>query len=392
MPSMAVSEEVVFCMVWFCILVDINASGLLNYPRYPPRNYSMHWFTRPDAHAAFDDPGVKKALGRYIAVSRGEKSAKFLSASTAGIDMDLGVDIDVLWEEHDRAVAGLDYDSPKEGVPKGSLLDLKIELAKRILADCHFCERRCGVDRTAGKKGFCGVGMQSRLSSEFLHMGEEACLVPSHTFFFAGCTFYCIYCQNWSISRQVERGTPITGNDMAKIAKRRKLGEGSRNVNLVGGSPTPNTSTILDMLKALDVNVPIVWNSNMYMSEDTMRLLDGCVDVYLTDFKYGSDDCAKRLSRVENYWEIATRNHLLARKQAELLIRHLVLPNHTKCCSAPIIEWIADNFGSGVRLNIMAQYRPEFEAHKMPDITRGVTGAEMEEVFQMARKRGLNLD
>ncbi len=352
----------------------------------------MYSFLRPDAHAAFEDPDVKKALGRYIAVSKDEKPAKFLSARAARVDVDFSADTDVLWEEHDRAVAALDYESPGESTPKKSLLDLKIELANRMLKECHFCERRCGADKTAGETGFCGIDVQSRLSSEFLHMGEEACLVPSHTFFFIGCTFHCVYCQNWTISRQVEKGVPITGREMAKTAKRRRLVEKSRNINLVGGSPTPNTHTILEMLKELDVNVPIVWNSNMYMSDSTMRLLDGCMDVYLTDFKYGNNDCAHRLSKVENYWEIATRNHLLAKGQAELIIRHLVLPNHVKCCTTPIITWIADNFGDSVRLNIMAQYRPEFEAYKMPDMTRGVTAAEMEKAFDMARKHGLNLD
>jgi putative pyruvate formate lyase activating enzyme len=347
---------------------------------------------RPDALAAFEDPGVRKALGRYVAVSKDEKPAKFLSVRAAPIDVDLDADTGALWEEHDRVVASLDYESTAGSVPPKSLMDLKIELAHRMLKECHFCERRCGIDRTARELGFCGTDLQSRLSSEFLHMGEEACLVPSHTFFFIGCTFHCVYCQNWTISRQVEKGVPITGKEMAKTAKRRRLVEKSRNINLVGGSPTPNTHTILEMLKELDVNVPIVWNSNMYMSDSTMRLLDGCMDVYLTDFKYGNSECADRLSKAENYWEIATRNHLLAKKNAELLIRHLVLPNHVECCSSPIIEWIAKNFSDSVRLNIMAQYRPEFEAYKMPDITRGVTGAEMEEAFALARKHGLNLD
>jgi putative pyruvate formate lyase activating enzyme len=352
----------------------------------------MFDFLRPDALAAFEDAGVKKALGRYVDVSLGKRPAKFLATKTASVDVDFDDETDFLWREHDSLVAGLDFENPGEKVPRKSVLDLKIELARSMLTGCHFCERRCGVDRTARESGFCGCDMQSRLSSEFLHMGEEACLVPSHTFFFIGCTFYCVYCQNWTISRRREDGVPITGAQMAEIAKRRRLVEKSRNVNLVGGDPTPNTHTILEMLKELDINVPIVWNSNMYMSAETMRLLRGCVDVYLTDLKYGNSECAERLSKVENYWEIVTRNHLLAKKQAELLIRHLVLPNHIECCSAPIIEWIADNFGDSVRLNIMAQYRPEFEAHKMPDITRGVTGAEMERVFALARKRGLNLD
>ncbi|MBU2559502.1 radical SAM protein [archaeon] len=352
----------------------------------------MFDFLRPDALAAFEEEGVQKALSRYIAVSRNELPAKFMAAKAAEVEVDLGDETDFLWREHDDAVAALAFENPGERVPMTSLLDLKIELARRMITKCHFCERACGVDRTNGETGFCGCGLESRLSSEFLHMGEEACLVPSHTFFFTGCPFYCIYCQNWTISRRREEGTPITGAQMAGIAKRRRVVEKSRNVNLVGGDPTPNTHTVLEMLRALDVNVPIVWNSNMYMSEETMRLLDGCIDVYLTDFKYGNNDCANRLSKIENYWEVVTRNHLLACKNAELLIRHLVLPNHVECCSAPVIKWIGEKFGDSVRVNIMAQYRPEFEAFTMPDMGRGVNSEEMEKVFALARELGLNLD
>jgi putative pyruvate formate lyase activating enzyme len=355
----------------------------------------MYWFMRPDAVHALEDPGVKRTLRRYVAVSKDKEYAKFLIAKTIPADIDFGAGDEELWETHSEYVRKF---KKKLGIKEiefvtPSLLDLKIELADRILEKCIFCERRCEADRKGGKRGFCNVDKQSRLSSEFLHMGEEACLVPSHTFFFIGCSFYCIFCQNWTISRQIEKGVPISGAEMARLAKKRRLTEGSRNVNLVGGSPTPNTHTILEMLKELDINVPIVWNSNMYMSIETMKLLYGCVDVYLTDFKYGNDECAKRLSKVRNYWEITTRNHLLAREQAELLIRHLVLPNHVRCCTKPILEWIAENLGNDVRVNIMAQYRPEFEAHKAPEIARRVTAEEMEEAFNIAKEYGLtNLD
>jgi putative pyruvate formate lyase activating enzyme len=361
----------------------------------------MHWLLRPDAGKAFGDEGVKKALGRYIAVSTNKKVARFLICKTIPIETGLKSDAEELWEEHEKRVRGFkkaerEFDDVTLEDMKFldcSLLDLKIELADRILKGCHFCERRCDANRAEGKRGFCNVDKISRLSTEFLHMGEEACLVPSHTFFFTGCTFYCVYCQNWTISRQVEKGVAITGKKLAEMAKKRRVVEKSRNINLVGGEPTPNTYTILEMLKELDINVPVVWNSNMHMSTEAMKLLDGCVDVYLTDFKYGNDACAERLSKVKNYWEITTRNHLLSKEQAELLIRHLVLPNHVECCTKPVLEWIAENLGNEVRVNIMGQYRPEFEAYKMPDIARGVSRDEMNKAFEIARENGLtNLD
>ncbi|MDI6654559.1 MAG: radical SAM protein [Candidatus Hydrothermarchaeota archaeon] len=352
----------------------------------------MYGLIRPDALLAFEDEGVKKALGRYVEVSTNRKPAKFLMAKAIPTSAELAASEEELWKEHDSRIKEF-VDAEKELCANTSLLDLKLELARRILSSCHFCERRCGADRTAGKKGFCNLDAGTYLSSEFLHLGEEACLVPSHTFFFIGCTFYCVYCQNWTISRHVEKGVGVTGKHLAEIAKRRRMLENSRNINFVGGEPTPNLHTIIDMLRCLDVSVPVVWNSNMYMSSETIELLNGIVDVYLADFKYGNDACAERLSKVENYWKIITRNHLLGKEHAELLIRHLILPNHVECCTKSVLEWIAENLGNEVRVNIMAQYRPEFEAYKIPEIARGVTGFEMERALAIARENGLtNLD
>jgi putative pyruvate formate lyase activating enzyme len=364
----------------------------------------MYWFLRPDAARAFEDRGVKHALGRYVSVAANEKQANFRIAQLVPVSFSERDSDEKLWKLHTEKLK--DYERLKEELdsgkrdyasiakPEKSLLHLKRTLAWRMLSACEFCERRCKRNRRKGEIGFCGVAAEARLSSEFLHMGEEACLVPSHTFFFIGCNFYCVYCQNWMISRQVEKGLPVTGEYLAELAKKRRLGEGSRNVNLVGGSPTPSLHVILDMLLKLDVNVPIVWNSNMYMSSEAMSLLHGVVDVYLGDFKYGNDECAMRFSKVPRYFEVVTRNFLLAREQgAELLIRHLVLPNHVECCTREILEWIAENLENKARVNIMGQFRPEFEAYKHADISRRVTGEEMGKALAIAKELGLwNLD
>jgi len=248
-------------------------------------------------------------------------------------------------------------------------LDLKAELAKRALSSCDLCERRCGADRAAGEKGHCGV-LEARICSEFLHMGEEPDLVPSYTIFFAGCTFNCVFCQNWDISTRPEAGAMVEPEDLATMIEARARGDAhgrsgpagrARNVNWVGGDPTSNLHFIFDVLRRCNANIPQVWNSNMYMTEKTMRLLDGVVDIYLTDFKYGNDMCAERLSNAKGYMGIVTRNHLLARNQAEVIIRHLVLPNHFKCCTEPVLRWISENLRD-VKVNVMAQYRPEHRA------------------------------
>ena len=153
--------------------------------------------------------------------------------------------------------------------------------------------------------------------------------------------------------------------------------------------PTPNLCYILLVLKELEINVPQVWNSNMYCSSETMKLLDGVIDLYLTDFKYGNDDCAKRLSKVDNYFEVVKRNHKIAHDNGEMIIRHLVMPNHVECCSKPIMKWIADNLPNAV-INIMAQYRPEYHACDYDDISRSVSMNEVNQVREYATSLGIH--
>jgi putative pyruvate formate lyase activating enzyme len=341
----------------------------------------------------YDEPKLRKALKRYVQICQNKKYAQFLIAKTIPVEFSSDTEEEILWKKHSKAMIKfrkrlkeIDRKNEKLKFAELSLLDLKLNLAKKMLEKCEFCERKCRIDRRK-ERGFCGVGSESFLSSEFIHMGEEVCIIPSHTFFFIGCNFYCVYCQNWTISRHKELGFFVNGKQLAELARKRN--ETSRNINLVGGEPTPHLHTIIEMLKYLDINKPIIWNSNMYMSEKTMQLLEGLVDVYLADFKYGNNECAKNLSKVENYWEIVSRNHLLGFKSAELLIRHLVLPGHVECCTKEIMEWLGRNFGNKVRVNIMDQYHPEFEAFFYKDMDRRVTTKEMEMAFKLAKENGV---
>ncbi len=264
-------------------------------------------------------------------------------------------------------------------------LDEKIKQARKILERCELCERRCGVNRKKGEKGFCGVGTEPEISSYFRHMGEEPFFVPSFTIFFIGCNFHCQYCQNWSISQRYEKGFFLEPKELARVIE---LQRNIRNVNFVGGEPTPNLLYILEVLKHLNRNIPIVWNSNFYMTEKSMDLLDGIVDVYLSDFKYGNDKCAERLSKVKNYFSVVSRNHKLAYKDAELVIRHLVLPNHFDCCAKPVLEWAAENTPKAI-VNIMSQYRPQYKAKEYQEINKFL-GDEHKRATELADKLGLN--
>jgi len=326
-------------------------------------------------------------LPDYFAILDGKKTARYLKCKNTRISANLNADEEALWRLHDQTVDGTLKFEPVPDEKATSLLELKAELATKMLAHCEMCERRCRADRSAGKKGACGV-LSPRIASEFMHRGEEPELTPSYTIFFSGCTFKCVFCQNWDISQSPEAGAKFSPKTVSEWISRRQ----GRNVNWVGGEPTPDLAFILEVLGFATKDVPQVWNSNMYMSEMAMKLLDGVIDMYLADFKYGNNECAGRLSKVENYWEVATRNHALANNQCEMIIRHLVMPGHVECCTLPVLKWIAEKLDtSRVRVNVMDQYRPEYRADEHGDINRKLAPGEFGKAIRFAEELDLDL-
>ncbi|MDH3365429.1 MAG: radical SAM protein [Thermoplasmata archaeon] len=333
-------------------------------------------------------------LLRYWRIRAGEAEAKYLLAKRRMVDVDLGMDTETLRRMHDSVM----LDGSSTG--KTPLLDLKKELSKRMLDDCALCERACHAKRASGMAGHCGV-LEPRISSEFLHMGEEPELIPSHTIFFSGCTFDCVYCQNHDISSNPEAGTIVSPELLSRRIEERaytrdkglsltRTSIRSININWVGGDPTPNLSFILDTLSKCEANLPQIWNSNMYLTKHAMQILDGVIDVYLTDFKYGNDDCARRLSNVDRYVAILKRNHIIARRQTEMIVRHLVLPSHIECCTRPVLTWIAENL-KGVKVNVMGQYGPAHIARQFPELSRPLSPLEFESAIEIAHDLGLDL-
>ncbi|MBO8182505.1 MAG: radical SAM protein [Archaeoglobus sp.] len=267
-----------------------------------------------------------------------------------------------------------------------SFLDLKVKILEKMLESCCFCERRCEVNRYS-EKGFCKCTDKSYYSSEFLHMGEEPELIPSHTIFFNRCTFRCVFCQNYDIVYHDDY--PVDEAEIARIVDLRYR-QGSRNVNFVGGNPDQHAHTILKILRNVESNVPVVWNSNMYHSSELAEIIEDVVDVWLGDFKYGNDECALKYSKVKNYWEIITRNFKRAEKNGELLIRHLVMPGHIECCTEKIAAWVARNLNNP-RFNLMFQYYPTYKAYDYPEIARRLRSDEMREAMEIAKRYALDL-
>ncbi|HUV34482.1 MAG TPA: radical SAM protein, partial [Candidatus Desulfaltia sp.] len=256
------------------------------------------WLTRPDAKGILSDPGVREALPRYVDIVNKRRYAKYLIARAVPAKYSRRDETEALWELHrglmeEYKAIEADYDAKgrKPRPVEPSLLGLKTLLAHRVMQSCAFCERRCGVDRLRGEKGYCRAGRNFSLHSAFPHMGEEPELVPSGTIFTGGCTIRCIHCQNWDISQWASSGTSVAPEMMA-VQVRELAEKGCRNINMVGGDPTPMTWAWLDTMGRVDVSTATVWNSNSYYSEETARLLAGFIDLYLLDFKYGNDRCA----------------------------------------------------------------------------------------------------
>lgn len=266
-----------------------------------------------------------------------------------------------------------------------SLLSLKTKILEQMLKECVFCERRCRTDRTR-KKGSCGVTDKPRISSVFLHHGEEEELVPSLTVFYSGCNFRCTFCQNYDIARFPESGMFVEPERLASLIKDFEQ-RGALNVNFVGGDPTPAAHHVFETLSKSDFTIPVIWNSNMFMSEELQALLVGTVDLYLADFKYGNDACAKRLSGVDNYTQVVKRNLKTAFATADVIIRHLVLPGHLECCTRLIFEWLRDE-KPDANLNVMFQYHPCAEAVYDKTLARRLSFEERLKVAEMVREFG----
>jgi putative pyruvate formate lyase activating enzyme len=356
-------------------------------------------FQRPDAIAVLNDKLAKKSLARYFAIMQNQSPAKFLIAKKIPTEFHRNASTRQLWREH--AALTEEFNRIQREIDEGrrdframltsekSYLDLKIEIANRTLSSCHLCVRKCSVNRLEGKSGYCGCGLEMTVSSIFEHMGEEPELVPSGTVFTLGCTMRCKHCQNWTISQWMEHGQVYDPVDLAREVQRLRLG-GCRNVNLVGGEPTPWLPQWLKTFKHAEMSVPVVWNSNSYYNSESAALLAGFADVYLLDFKYGPGRCAKEISDAPNYWETCVYNHLEAKKHGELIIRILVLPNHLECCTKPIVDWIAKNLGAETRVKVMFQYRPGWKSFEVPELSRRLTRDEMHRAIRLAREANLS--
>jgi putative pyruvate formate lyase activating enzyme len=269
---------------------------------------------------------------------------------------------------------------------------------------CKICPRNCKVYRSRGEVGFCGIADMPVVSSVAPHFGEESVLVGtggSGTIFFAGCNLGCMFCQNFDISHH-RHGRRITIEQLAQSM----LGlqnYGCSNINLV--TPThliPAIMAAIESAKKQGLALPIVYNTGGYDSVETLKLLDGCIDIYMPDMKYSDSEVARLLSEAPDYpqanqaairemhrqvGDLQIKKGLATRG---LLIRHLVLPNKM-AGSFEIIDFLAKEISPKTAINVMDQYRPCYQAFTNPNLNRRPTAQEIESVYQYAVEKGMNI-
>ena len=281
----------------------------------------------------------------------------------------------------------------------------RVEEARQLLASCEVCPRNCRINRLANETKICRIGRYARVASAFPHFGEEDPLRGwrgSGTIFFSGCNLRCVFCQNWDISQQ-PAGPELRPEELAGVMLR--LQEvGCHNINWV--TPEHVVPQILEaLLIAVEegLRLPIVYNTSAYDSMHSLRLLDGVVDIYMPDFKFWSRERARRYLKAPDYPEVARQvikemhrqvgvlkmnEQGLARRG--VLLRHLVMPGMLEETRA-ILTWVARELSPDTYVNVMAQYRPEYQVSdsKYPEINRPLTLDEYREALRIAEEVGL---
>ncbi len=282
-------------------------------------------------------------------------------------------------------------------------LQEKARILKERLSSCDLCPHECGVNRLKGEKGFCRVLDRPVVSSYGPHFGEEQPLVGyggSGTIFFTFCNMACVYCQNWEISHLGE-GEEVSSEELARMMLALQA-RGCHNINFV--TPTHQVAFIVEALvMAVEkgLRLPLVYNCGGYEKVETLKILEGVIDIYMPDFKYWDEKIALKLSKVPRYPQVARAaikemhrqvgdlvldDEFIARRG--LLIRHLVLPGGL-AGTKEILKWIAEEISPNTYVNIMDQYYPCGDAWKYPPLDRRLTKEEYEEALRWAQEVGL---
>jgi putative pyruvate formate lyase activating enzyme len=257
-----------------------------------------------------------------------------------------------------------------------------------MLANCHFCAHHCGVNRLAGPAGLCHAGANTRFFSAQVEVSDELELIPTFAVAFSGCDLRCAFCITGASSWNPKAGASL---DVANMAARARdaLARGARTVMVLGGEPTVHLHAALELVAALPEDAKLIWKTNAHGSAQARAVLDGLFDVWLADYKFGNDACARRLARIADYTAVVRENLQWAHAHSELIVRHLLMPGHVECCWRPVAEWLATCL-PGVKVNLRFGFWPAWQAARHPELLQP-RADEPARALAIARECGLRL-
>jgi len=269
---------------------------------------------------------------------------------------------------------------------------------------CNLCPRSCNVDRGSGKTGYCKETSQVRVARTSLHQWEEPCITGQYgsgTVFFTGCNLKCIFCQNHNIADN-SVGQAFTVEELTDAFLRLQENNAT-NINLVtAGHFVKQVATALVLAKEKGLTIPVVYNSSGYETVESLRLLEGLVDIYLPDLKYFSPEVSKNYANAEDYFEMAQKaiaemvrqagapvfDEMTGNMQKGVIIRHLVLPGHTKDSMA-VLDYVWQTYGNAVYISVMSQYTPVVHQEIYTNLNRKVTKREYGKVMDYLLSLGV---
>jgi len=262
-------------------------------------------------------------------------------------------------------------------------------MARESLASCQLCAHHCGVNRIPGPAGLCRAGAHAHFFSAQVEVSDELELIPTFAVALSGCDLRCDFCITGASSWNPRAGLGLEAGAIAQRAVA-ALAAGARTVMILGGEPTIHLPSVLQLVAALPEDARLVWKTNAHGSAAARDLLDGVFDVWLADYKFGNDACARRLANVADYTAVVRENLVWARGHSELIVRHLVMPGHIECCWRPAAEWLARRL-PGVKVNLRTGFWPAWRSARHAELAEPVSAVEAEQATNIARECGLKL-
>ncbi|MEN9777187.1 MAG: hypothetical protein RJB04_942 [Verrucomicrobiota bacterium] len=276
---------------------------------------------------------------------------------------------------------------------RSALASQRAAIAREQLAQCHWCAHRCGVNRLAGQRGPCQAGPEGRIFNAQIEVGDESDVCPVFAVAFSGCDLRCDFCNTGRESWDASAGSVPEGVEREALLGRigRAWESGAvRSLMILGGEPTIHLSSALELVAALPDALPVVWKTNAHGTPESNALLDGVFDAWVADLKFGNDDCARRIARVEGYCARVHPNLQWAAGHTRLIVRHLLLPGHLDCCWRPAAAWLAEQLPQA-EVSLRTGFWPGWFSDRHPELKALGRRSEAQEAMRIGLSAGLRL-